>query len=83
MNIVIKLIFFKKKKGSRYWRYTHFQLDADYPKDLSEGFAGVPSNIDTALVWSGNGKIYFFKGMRQQFFVIRKKGEAGEFFFLC
>jgi matrix metalloproteinase-14 (membrane-inserted) len=39
------------------------ELNADYPKDLWEGFAGVPSNIDTALVWSGNGKIYFFKGM--------------------
>jgi hypothetical protein len=23
----------------------------------------VPSNIDTALVWSGNGKINFFKSM--------------------
>lgn len=58
-----------KQKGSRYWRYTNFQLDADYPKDLSEGFAGVPANIDTALVWSGNGKIYFFKGKHRRNFL--------------
>lgn len=61
MDIYIHL-WYLVRQGSRYWRFTNFKLDADYPKDLSEGFAGVPSNIDTALVWSGNGKIYFFKG---------------------
>lgn len=35
--------------------------DQDYPKKISKGFAGVPDNIDAAFVWSGNGKIYFFK----------------------
>ena len=49
-------------QGSLYWRYTNYKLDPNYPKDLSEGFAGVPANIDTAFVWSGNGKIFFFKG---------------------
>jgi len=38
------------------------RLDSGYPKPISDGFAGIPSNIDTAFVWSGNGKIYFFKG---------------------
>ena len=51
-------------QGSRYWRFTNFKVDDGYPKDLSEGFAGVPSSVDTALVWSGNGKIYFFKGSK-------------------
>ena len=51
-------------QGSKYWRFTNFKADAEYPKELSEGFAGVPSNVDTAFVWSGNGKIYFFKGSK-------------------
>jgi len=38
------------------------KLDPGYPKDLSEGFPGIPYYVDTAFVWSGNGKIYFFKG---------------------
>ncbi len=49
-------------KGSKYWRYTDLKLDTNYPKSISEGFAGIPSDINTAFVWSGNGKIYFFKG---------------------
>lgn len=36
-------------------------LDSGYPKSISDGFSGIPSNIDTAFVWGGNGKIYFFK----------------------
>ena len=33
-----------------------------YPKALSKGFPDIPGNLDTAFVWGGNGKIYFFKG---------------------
>ena len=45
-------------------------MDADYPKDMADGFSGVPENVDTAMVWSGNGKIYFFKGFFQKSFSI-------------
>ena len=36
--------------------------DQGYPKPISHGFQGIPNNVDTAFVWSGNDKIYFFKG---------------------
>ena len=49
-------------QGDQYWRYIGKKLDGDYPKPISEGFKGIPDDIDAALVWSGNGKIYFFKG---------------------
>jgi matrix metalloproteinase-14 (membrane-inserted) len=37
-------------------------MDSGYPKSISDGFQGIPNSIDAAFVWSGNGKIYFFKG---------------------
>ena len=50
-------------KGSQYWRFTTpGQLDQGYPKTLSDGFEGIPDNVDAALVWAANSKIYFFKG---------------------
>ncbi|ODM87910.1 Matrix metalloproteinase-14, partial [Orchesella cincta] len=48
-------------KGSQYWRFTNGRGDDGYPKPISEGFSGIPPNIDAAFVWEGNGKIYFFK----------------------
>ena len=30
-------------------------------QDINDGFPGIPSNVDAAFVWGGNGKIYFFK----------------------
>lgn len=54
-----KTYFFK---GSQYWRYVGKKVDGDYPKQISDGFTGIPDNVDAAVVWSGNGKIYFFKG---------------------
>ena len=31
-------------------------------QDFSKGFDGIPNNIDSAMVWAVNKKIYFFKG---------------------
>lgn len=51
-------------QGSNYWRYIGKQVDGEYPKDISEGFTGIPDNVDAATVWTGNGKIYFYKGTK-------------------
>lgn len=32
------------------------------PRNISEGFDGIPNHLQTAFVWSGNGKTYFVKG---------------------
>ena len=50
--------------GSQYWKYRDMQPVSGYPKDISEGFPGIPADVDTAFVWSGNNKIYFFKGKK-------------------
>ena len=39
-------------------------MDGDYPQMILNTFKGIPDNIDTAMVWSGNHKIYFFKGTK-------------------
>ncbi|KAK3586496.1 hypothetical protein CHS0354_033519 [Potamilus streckersoni] len=48
-------------KESVYWKFHNMRLIYG-PKNISEGFHGIPNNIDAAFVWSGNGKTYFIKG---------------------
>ncbi|KAM6296713.1 vitronectin [Aegotheles albertisi] len=53
-------------KGSQYWRFDDGALDPGYPRNISEGFEGIPDNIDAAFAlpahsYSGNERVYFFK----------------------
>ncbi len=54
-----KLFFFK---GSQYWRYTGINMDAGYPKKISQGFEGIPDNIDAVMRLASLETVYFFKG---------------------
>lgn len=49
--------------GKRYWRLdpNRNRIDAGYPKQISEGWRGVPNHVDSVYQW--NGRIFFFKGM--------------------
>ncbi|NXI60385.1 VTNC protein, partial [Chloroceryle aenea] len=53
-------------KGSQYWRFDDGALDSGYPRNISEGFEGIPNNIDAAFAlpahsYHGNERVYFFK----------------------
>ncbi|XP_074869784.1 vitronectin [Carettochelys insculpta] len=54
-------------KGSQYWRFDDGALDPGYPRNISEGFQGIPDNIDAAFAlpadsYRGKERGYFFKG---------------------
>lgn len=56
-------------KGSQYWRFEDGVLDPDYPRSISEGFTGVPDNVDAAFAlpahnYNGRERVYFFKGQQ-------------------
>jgi len=65
-------------KGSQYWKFREYsdgrkELQAEYPKMISKGFPGIPeTGLDTAFVWGGNNKIYFFQGNQYWKFDIEK-----------
>ncbi|ESO98961.1 hypothetical protein LOTGIDRAFT_158923 [Lottia gigantea] len=47
-------------KGEFYYKFHNFRLI--YAKLITEGFRGIPNDVDAVFVWGGNGKTYFFKG---------------------
>ena len=51
-------------KGSKYWKFENMRPQRGYPKDVADGFPGIPIGVDAAFVWVGIGKIYFFKGSK-------------------
>lgn len=55
-------------QGNKYWRFDGDVLDADYPRDISVGFDGIPDDLDAAFAipapsHRGKEKAYFFKGV--------------------
>ncbi|KAL7976070.1 hypothetical protein Chor_009748 [Crotalus horridus] len=56
-------------QGSLYWRFHEGRLEADFPRNISQGFAGVPDHLDAALALPAQNflageRVYFFKGSR-------------------
>lgn len=47
-------------QGDSYWKF--YNLNLIYSRKISDGFQGVPNDIDASFVWGGNGKTYFIKG---------------------
>lgn len=59
-------------QGNQYWRFEGDVLDEDYPRDISVGFDGIPSDVDAAFAIPapthlGKEKAYFFKGILKYF----------------
>ena len=42
----------------------------NYAQTISDVFPGLPPNVDAATVWTGNNKLYFFKGNAVFYFAI-------------
>lgn len=38
-------------------------MDPGYPKEIKDGWKGVPDDIDAVYEW--DGKVFFFKGMKR------------------
>ncbi|KYO40868.1 vitronectin [Alligator mississippiensis] len=54
-------------KGSEYWRFDDGALDPGYPANISEGFKGIPDDLDAAFAlpaenYADKERVYFFKG---------------------
>ena len=56
-------------KNNLYWRSSKlYELDAGYPRLISENFRGLDSSngfngkLDASFVWSGNRRVYFVEG---------------------
>ncbi|XP_063151280.1 vitronectin [Candoia aspera] len=56
-------------QGSRYWRFDEGVLEDGFPRNISEGFEGIPDDLDAALALPAENyftseRVYFFKGSR-------------------
>lgn len=56
-------------KGSLYWRFNDGVLDPKFPRNISEGFEGIPNDVDAAIALPAENyltseRVYFFKGKK-------------------
>ena len=57
IHVSLSILLFQ---GNQYWCFISTSMESGYPRDISQ--LGLPADIDSAFVWSGNGRIYFTKG---------------------
>jgi len=50
-------------KGNKYFKLNDDGVEPGYPRFISSGWGGLPSNIDAAFTWT-NGKTYIFRGSK-------------------
>ena len=50
----------KYTQGARCYQFDGFASEGDFA--ISDKFPGLPDDIDSAFIWSGNGRLYFTKG---------------------
>lgn len=62
-------------KGKYYWKLNEDAVEPGYPKLISQGWPGLPGNINSAFTYK-NGKTYFFKGRKYWRYVDRKMDGA-------
>ncbi|XP_066492215.1 vitronectin [Tiliqua scincoides] len=56
-------------KGSLYWRFNEGVLDPEFPRNISDGFKGIPDDVDAAIALPAENyltseRVYFFKGKK-------------------
>ncbi|XP_060612752.2 vitronectin [Anolis sagrei] len=54
-------------KGNQYWRFADGLLEPDFPRNISDGFKGIPDDLDAAFAlpaqnYFSSERVYFFKG---------------------
>lgn len=84
-------------QGSLYWRFNDGTLDPKFPRNISEGFQGIPNDVDAAIAlpaenYLTNERVYFFKGdgllpawaeIKPSLPNSRQCSSAGAFFYHC
>ncbi|CAI9162691.1 unnamed protein product [Rangifer tarandus platyrhynchus] len=70
-------------KGSLYWRFEDGVLEPDFPRNISDGFKGIPDDVDAALAlpahsYNGRERVYFFKGNHYWEYVFQQQPSQEE-----